>query len=100
MLGCADGDGRFVDDDEGMLHVFADGGGDAGDLCQVGIAVRSCRCVDRDEADGSRGDRFGIVGGEMEPTSLDVAADHLFQASFVDRDDSFIEFVDLILVDI
>ena len=96
----ADRDGAFVDDDFIVGHQAADVAGGAKDVLEVGRAVFVRRGADGDELDGAVLDGLFNIGGEVQATGGDIAADHFQQAWLVDGDATVFENADLVGIEI
>ena len=100
-LGCgADGDRALVDDDLVVGHPAADAARGGKHVLEVGGAVFVGRGADGDELDGAVLHGFLDIGGEVQAAGGNVAADHVLQAGFEDRDAACFEDADLLGIDI
>ena len=84
----------------GPFMCCGDGAGHFLDVAEVGRAVRLGRRADGDEDGPRRADGLGQVGGEAQPSFVDVLADDRVEPGLVDRDLPLAQGFDLPDVDV
>ncbi|MPN47360.1 hypothetical protein SDC9_194962 [bioreactor metagenome] len=92
--------GALVDDNLVVGHQATDVAGSAKNVLQVGRTVFIGRRADGDELDGAVLNGLFDVGGEAQAAGRDIAADHVLQARFVDRNAAFLKDADLLRIDV
>ncbi len=99
LVAGADGNGRFGHHHRVVRQARADFLGDRIDERQVGMAVAAAAWgADRDKDRLRAGDAFGEVGGEAQPSGVDVAGNQLVEPGLVDRHHALAQPGDLGLV--
>ena len=91
---------RLVDDNLGLDHAATDVACGRDDVLHIGGPIFVGRRADRDELQGSMGDRRVDIGGESQPATGDVAPDHLLQTWLVYRNSAALEGLDLAGIDV
>ena len=96
FVGCAHGNGAFVDDHFVVGHVLADAARCGQHILQIGRAVFVGWRAHTNELNGAMGHRCGHIGGELQTAGFFVALDQGFEPRLVDGNAAFVQDANLV----